>query len=107
MVQKTPCWMANNAVGQEKQRDHIIQKANILSFQGPIPLFALNSARCLLYQVAVFCKGPIVHKFLGKRINFSFLLDIIKILKGCMDEMRTIDSSGDVNYFFISKVIRH
>ena len=174
--------MANNAVGQERQRDHIIQKANILSFQGPIPLFALNSAtilvtnhwnrhrfsrifwnnheistshcfppwnvpspspmlshayfealrplwypnqhwgrgnrhkcfkifdeycRCLLYHVAVFCKGPIVHTFLGKRINFSFLLDIIKILKGCMDEMRTIDSSGDVNYFFISKVIRH
>ena len=84
--------MANNAVGQEKQRDYIIQKANILSFQGPILLFALNSARCLLYHVAVFCKGPIVNTFLGKMIIVSFLLDIMKILKGCMDERRTIDS---------------
>ena len=47
MVQKTPCWMANNAVEQEKQRDYIIQKANILSFQGPIALFA--------FQQGVFC----------------------------------------------------
>ena len=84
--------MANNAVGREKQRDYIIQKANILSFQGPIRLFALNSARCLLYHVTVFCKGPIVHTCLGKMINFSFLLEIIKILKGCMDERHTIDS---------------
>ena len=47
MVQKKPCWMANNAVEQEKQRDYIIQKANILSFQGPIALFA--------FQQGVFC----------------------------------------------------
>ena len=36
MVQKKeikPCWMANDVEGQEKQRDNIIQKANILSFQ--------------------------------------------------------------------------
>ena len=92
MVQKPPRWMANNAVGQEKQSVYIIQKANILSFQGPIPLYALNSAKCLLYHVAVFCKGPIVHTFLGKMINFSFLLELIKILKGCMDERHTIDS---------------
>ena len=50
------------------------------------------SARYLLYHVTVFCKGPIVHTFLGKMINFSFLLEIIKILKGCMDERHTIDS---------------
>ena len=33
MVQKTPCRMRNNAEGQEKQRDDIIQKTNVLSFQ--------------------------------------------------------------------------
>ena len=33
MVQKTPCRMENNAKGQEKQRDDIIQKTNALSFQ--------------------------------------------------------------------------
>ena len=27
-ITKTLCWMANAAVGQEKQRDNIIQKAN-------------------------------------------------------------------------------
>ena len=31
MVQETPCWMANDAKGQEKQRDYIIQKAKIIS----------------------------------------------------------------------------
>ena len=40
--EKTPCWMANDAVGQEKQKEYIIQKANILSFQGPTALFALQ-----------------------------------------------------------------
>ena len=34
--------MGNDAVGQEKQKDYIIQKANILSFQGPTALFALQ-----------------------------------------------------------------
>ena len=33
MVQETPCWMANDAEGQEIQRDYIIQKAKIISFQ--------------------------------------------------------------------------
>ena len=56
MVQKTPCWMANNAVEQEKQRDYIIQKANILSFQGPIALFAFQQGvfvprNCILPRV--------------------------------------------------------
>ena len=37
---KTPCWMANDIEGQEKQRDYIIQKANILCFQGLTALFA-------------------------------------------------------------------
>lgn len=33
MVQKTPCRMGNNTEGQDKQRDDIIQKTNVLSFQ--------------------------------------------------------------------------
>ena len=33
---KIPCWMANDTAGQEKQGNYITQKANILSFQGPL-----------------------------------------------------------------------
>ena len=39
--------MAKDAEGQEKQRDYIIQKANILSFQGLTGAFAI--------QQGVFC----------------------------------------------------
>ena len=41
MVQKTPCWMACNTLGQEKQRERVtsFKKTSILSFQGPIALF--------------------------------------------------------------------
>ena len=35
IIEKTPCWMANDVEGQEKQRDYVIEIANILSFQGP------------------------------------------------------------------------
>ena len=35
IIEKTPCWMANDAEGQEKLRGYVIQIANILSFQGP------------------------------------------------------------------------
>lgn len=35
MVQKAPRWMANDAEGQEKRGDYIIQRANILFLQGP------------------------------------------------------------------------
>ena len=39
---KTPCRMAtDNAEGTEKQREHIIQKANILSLQAPTPYASL------------------------------------------------------------------
>ena len=95
----------------------------------------------------VLCKGSIVHTFLGKMINFSYLLNIILIQdrncntafsillcmylhraplrlcetlcilvcllhiinvpKVCMDRSRTIDSSGSVNYFSLSQVIRY
>ena len=34
--------MANDAEGQEKQRDYIIQKANIFSFQGLTGAFAIR-----------------------------------------------------------------
>ena len=38
---KTPCWMAYNTLGQEKQRERVtsFKKTSILSFQGPIALF--------------------------------------------------------------------
>ena len=39
-----------------------------------------------------------MHTFLEKMINFSFLLHIIKVLKGCMDRSHRIDSLGSVNY---------
>ena len=55
----------------------------------------------------VLCKWSIVHAFLGKMINFSYLLHIINVLKVCMDRSLTIDSSGSVNYFFLSQVIRY
>ena len=43
----TPCWMANYAKGQEKQKDYINQKANILSRHGHTTSFAI--------QQGVFC----------------------------------------------------
>ena len=58
MVQETPCWMANDAEGQEIQRDYIIQKAKIISFQVPTASFLCHPKRCFLYHVAIFCKGP-------------------------------------------------
>lgn len=36
-----PCWMTNDAMGQEKLRDDIIQKDHILSFQDLSALFSL------------------------------------------------------------------
>ena len=59
------------------------------------------------YHMNVLCKGSIVHTFLGKVINFSYLLHIINVLKVCIDRSRTVDSSGSVNYFFLSQVIRY
>lgn len=41
MVQKTPCWMASDVEGQEKQR-LLHSKANILSFQGSTAPFAIQ-----------------------------------------------------------------
>ena len=34
--------MTNDALGEEKQRDYIIQKTDILSFQGPTAFFAVQ-----------------------------------------------------------------
>ena len=48
--------MANDAEGQEKQRDNLIQKDHILPFQGPTAPFAIQIC---LYHVTVSCKGPI------------------------------------------------
>ena len=56
---KNTCWVANDAVGHEKQKDYVIQKANILSFQGPTALFALQQG-LFLHHVTVFSeKGPL------------------------------------------------
>ena len=48
-----------------------------------------------------------MHTFLGKMIDFSYLLHITNILKGCMIRSHSIDSSGSINYFFLSQVIRY
>ena len=48
MVQKTPCRMGNNAKGQEKQRDDIIKKTNVLSFQ--CLTASLPSSKVLFFQ---------------------------------------------------------
>lgn len=47
-----PCWMTNDAMGQEKQRDDITQKDHILSFQD---LSVVASSKVLLYNVTRFC----------------------------------------------------
>ena len=39
--------MGNDAEGQEKQRDFIVQKANILSFQGLTGVFAIQ--QCVFF----------------------------------------------------------
>ena len=45
----------------EKQRDYIIQKANVLSFQGPLALFAIQQG-VFLYSICnrFLCKGPLI-----------------------------------------------
>ena len=49
-TKKTPCWMANDAKGQQKQRDNLIQKAHILSFQGPTAPFAIQQGDfCIMW----------------------------------------------------------
>lgn len=48
-----------------------------------------------------------MYTFLRKMINFSYLLYISNILKGCTNRSGTIDSSCNVNYFFLSQVIRY
>ena len=58
MIQETPCWMVNDAEGQEKQRDYIIQEAKIISFQVPTASFLCHPTRSFLYHVTIFCKGP-------------------------------------------------
>ena len=42
----------------EKQRDYIIQKANVLPFQGPSALFAIQQGVfCTLYVTVFLAKG--------------------------------------------------
>ena len=45
----------------EKQRDYIIQKTNVLSFQGPLALFAIQQG-VFLYSICnrFVCKGPLI-----------------------------------------------
>ena len=70
MVQETPCWMANDAEGQEKQRDYIIQKAKIISFQVPTASFLYHPKRFFLYHVAIFRKGLL--EFPKKIVPFCY-----------------------------------
>ena len=46
--------MANDAVGNAKQRDNVIQKANIPSFQGPTALVACPPARIVFGTMRPF-----------------------------------------------------
>ena len=49
--------MANDAKGQQKQRDNLIQKAHILSFQGPTAPFAIQQGDfCIMWPSRA--KGP-------------------------------------------------
>ena len=93
-----------------KKNKEITSFKKLISFLFKVPLLCLPSSKMFLYHVTVFCKGSIVHTFLGKMIqNFSFLLDIIKILKGCMDQNLTINKyllTHEV-IFFLSQIIRH
>ena len=50
--------MANDAQGQEKQRDYITQKANILSLQGPTASFAIEQGIFFVPYDHIL-KGPI------------------------------------------------
>ena len=61
MVEKTPCWMANDAEGQETQRDD-------LSFQGPTALFAIQQG-VFLYPASV--------RILQRAHCFYIILDVI------------------------------
>ena len=68
-----PCWLGNNPEGQQKQRDHIIQKLklkNIFSFQVPLPHLPSSKVFFFLHHVTVSCKGTIELvkiSFLGKK----------------------------------------
>ena len=107
MAQKTPCRMAYNTLGQEKQRERITSFKKLVCFLFKVHCIVYLPARCFWYHKNVFCKGSIVHTCLGKMIDFSYLLHITNILKGCMIRSHTTDSSGCVKYFFLSQVIRH
>ena len=54
----TPCWMANDAKEQEKQKDYINQKAKYL-FSSWSYHIVRHPARCLSYNVTTLCTEPI------------------------------------------------
>ena len=78
---KTPCRMAtDNAEGKEKQREHIIQKANILSLQAPTPHASL------VIRQGVFCtmrpssaKGPLDECLFDKNLRTAGTVPCIKL----------------------------
>ena len=49
--------LPNDAVGQEQQKDFIIQKANIFLFK--VQLRCLRYSKMFLYHVTILCKGLI------------------------------------------------
>ena len=79
MIQKPPCWMAYNTLGQEKQRERVtsfIKRVSLLCKVSPhcLPSYKvfLVPHECTLQRV--YCP----YNF-GKMINFSYLLNIILI----------------------------
>ena len=61
MIQITPCWIANDTKGEDKQSDYIVQKANILTFT-EVPLHCLPRRKVSF----VPCDG-----FVQKRAHFA------------------------------------
>ena len=68
MVQKkTPCWMANDAEGQEKQEITTFKK--LISFLFKVPLRRLPSSNVIFIPCAVYCKGPIATVLLNASLS--------------------------------------
>ena len=70
----------DNAEGKERQREHIIQKANILSLQAPTPYASL------VIRQGVFCtmwpysaKGPLDECLLDKILRTAGTVPYIKL----------------------------
>ena len=67
MVQKTPCWTANEAVGPCKKGYFVLNDE--ISFFLLLLCVVCLKARCFLYHVTISCEGLIVD-LKKNRVNF-------------------------------------